>query len=40
MSAAPLTAAHLRGWQLRSEIDRESEHVCSNLWENKYWSCC
>ena len=21
-------------------FDRDTEDVCSNLWENRYWRCC
>lgn len=27
-------------WQLPQHIERDSESICSNLWENKYYSCC
>ena len=27
-------------WPAAVEIDRESRQICSNLWENAYWSCC
>ncbi|CAM9864054.1 unnamed protein product [Scytosiphon promiscuus] len=29
-----------RRWRLPDQIDRDSEDWRSNLWENKYWSCC
>ncbi|CAM9839504.1 unnamed protein product [Hapterophycus canaliculatus] len=29
-----------RRWRLPDSIDRDSEDWRSNLWENKYWSCC
>lgn len=27
-------------WQVSPRFERDSQRVCSNLWENKYWSCC
>lgn len=27
-------------WRPPGKIDRDSENVWDNLWENKYWSCC
>jgi len=27
-------------WPAAVEIDRDSTQICSNLWENRYWSCC
>lgn len=27
-------------WQLPQHIERDSEFGCSNLWENKHYSCC
>lgn len=27
-------------WKPPGKIDRDSENILENLWENKYWSCC
>lgn len=27
-------------WRLPERIERDSPHVCQNLWENRYYSCC
>ncbi len=27
-------------WERARHIDRETSDVCSNLWENRFWSCC
>ncbi|OQS04332.1 palmitoyltransferase ZDHHC12 [Thraustotheca clavata] len=29
-----------RVWKPVGKINRESENICENLWENKYYSCC
>lgn len=29
-----------RVWELPAHIERDSRDVCSNVWENKYYSCC
>jgi len=29
-----------RAWRVPESINRDSEDVWNNLWENKYWSCC
>jgi hypothetical protein len=27
-------------WEEPAPFDRDTEDVCSNLWENRYWRCC
>lgn len=29
-----------RAWQYPGVIDRESDDVVNNVWENRYYSCC
>ncbi|CAM9597125.1 unnamed protein product [Ectocarpus sp. 12 AP-2014] len=38
--AATVAAWRPRLWKLPGRIVRDSEDWRSNLWENKYWSCC